>query len=116
MDPLIDEAQSVFLKKSHISIHIRLVLDLLDYSHLSINNGFIFFLDFYKAFNMVEHAFIFRSLEKCGFGDFFCKAIKTCKGTRTAVLNLNVVHPSFHLKHCIRQGCPICRFCSVLSL
>ncbi|MGL5232470.1 MAG: hypothetical protein ACRC7W_03955, partial [Fusobacteriaceae bacterium] len=58
MDPLIDEAQSGFLKKRHISNNIRLVLDLLDYSHLSTDEGFILFLDFYKAFDTVEHAFI----------------------------------------------------------
>ncbi len=26
---------------------------------------------------MIEHKFIFHSLEKLGFGDFFCNAIKT---------------------------------------
>lgn len=108
IDPLIDEAQSGFLKKRHISNNIRLVLDLLDYSYLSTDDGFVLFLDFYKAFDTIEHNFIFKSLEKFGFGNFFCKAIQTMyKNANSSVKLKDGSSSRFYLKRGIRQGCPI---------
>lgn len=68
------ETQSGFINER--SIHnIRLVLDLLVYNDLIEDEGFILFLDFYKAFNSVEHLFIMKSLEYFGFGSKFIKII-----------------------------------------
>lgn len=50
MDPIIDETQSGLMSR-HIVNNFRLVLDILDYPELSKEDGFIFFLDFYKAFD-----------------------------------------------------------------
>ncbi len=47
------------------------MLDILDYSHLISNQSFILFLDFYKAFDTLEHNFVFLSLKRFGFGSFF---------------------------------------------
>ncbi len=65
---IISETQSGFLKGRSIHNNIRLVLDLLDYNYL-IEDGFILFLDFFKAFDMIEHKFMFRTLELFGFGE-----------------------------------------------
>lgn len=40
------------------------------------NDSFIFFWGFYKTFNRTEHAFIFKALELCGFGDNLRNIIK----------------------------------------
>lgn len=77
LDSLIDEAQSGFMPNRHITNNIRLVLDLLDYSHLISDDSFLLFLDFFKAFDTVEHSFLFHALQKFGFGQYFCNAIKT---------------------------------------
>lgn len=68
---IIDDTQSGFMRNRHIINNIRLVLDLIDYNHLVDSNGLILFLDFYKAFNSVEHDFISKALAKFGFRDFF---------------------------------------------
>lgn len=68
---IIDETQTGFIPKRHISNNIRLVLDLLDYAELVKEESFILFLDFYKAFDSLEHNFILQSLRKFNFGDFF---------------------------------------------
>lgn len=70
LDPIIDESQSGFMNNRHISNNIKLVLDLLDYSDVISDDRWILFLDFYKAFDSVEHQFIFSALEKFGFGPF----------------------------------------------
>ncbi len=67
LQDIIGETQSGFLKNSHISNNIRLVLDLLDYSELVKDDSYMLFLDFYKAFDSIEHGFIFKTLEKFGF-------------------------------------------------
>jgi len=33
------------------------------------NDSFILFLDYYKAFDTLEHNFLFQALKKIGFGD-----------------------------------------------
>ena len=108
LDTIVDETQTGFMRNRHISNNIRLVLDILDYSDLVSDDSFILFLDFYKAFDTLEHKFIFHSLEKFGFGGYFCEAIKTLYAHSNS--SIKVKHgttPRFVLKRGIRQGCPI---------
>ena len=51
-----------FMKGRHISNNIWLVLDILDYTDLFDEKSLILFLDFYKAFDTVEHSSIFLRL------------------------------------------------------
>lgn len=37
---------------------------------------FILLLDFYKAFDSLEHDFMMTALSKFGFGNYFCKSVK----------------------------------------
>ncbi len=62
------EIQSGFNKGRLIHNNIRLVLDLIDYGPLIKDDGFVLFLDFYKAFDTVEHEFILHALKYFGFG------------------------------------------------
>ena len=108
LDTIIDETQSGFMRNRHISNNIRLVLDILDYSDLISEDSFILFLDFYKAFDTIEHQFIFLSLEKFGFGHFFRKAVQTLYVNGNSSIKLkNGTSPRFNLERGIRQGCPI---------
>ena len=68
---VIDECQSGFMQNRHISNNVRLVLDILDYSDLIQDDSYILFLDFYKAFDSLEHDFMMVSLNKFGFCNFF---------------------------------------------
>lgn len=72
---IISETQSGFLRGRSIQNNIRLVLDLLDYSYLVQGRGFVLFLDFYKAFDSVEHPFILKTLHHFGFGERFINLI-----------------------------------------
>ncbi len=68
---MIGETQSGFMQNRHISNNIRLVLDILAYSHLiTDDNTYILFLDLYKAFDSIYHKFIFSCLKKFDFGSF----------------------------------------------
>lgn len=107
LDSIIEETQSGFMTKRHITNNIRLVIDILDYAEMLDDNAFILFLDFYKAFDTVEHQFILQSLTKFGFGNFFYSAIKTLYTNGNSSIRLSGgTSQRFNLSRGIRQGCP----------
>ena len=53
--------------------------DLMSYAEQENLYGLIFAADIEKAFDAVDHNFIFSSLEKCGVGPGFIQWIKTMK-------------------------------------
>lgn len=117
LDNVIDETQSGFMKNRHISNNLRLVFDILDYSDLIQDDSFILLLDFYKAFDSVEHEFIFLSLKKFGFGDMFCNAVLALySNANSSVRMKNGTTSRFNLKRGIRQGCPISPYLFLLCM
>lgn len=92
------------------SIHnnLRLVLDLIYYKDKINNNGIMFFLDFYKAFDTVEHPFIFAALELYGFGKQFRSIIGSLyRDTNCSVSLTEGTTSRFNISRGIKQGCPI---------
>lgn len=57
----------------HVFSNTGLVSDLIDYSDPITNDSFILSLDFYKAYDTVEHPLIFLS-RKPRFGSYFGSA------------------------------------------
>ncbi len=103
------------MKGRHIANNIRLVVDILDYKELINDKAVILFLDFYKAFDTVEHEFMFESLRRFGFGHSFIKIVQTFyKNINSNVSLVNGVSPRFVISRGIRQGCPISHFLFVL--
>ncbi len=103
---IISETQSGFLKGRLIHNNIRLVLDLLDYSQMVQESGFILFLDFYKAFDLVEHPFILKTLYHFGFGSRFIDVIGILyNGINGSVALGHGTCSRFEIKRGIRQGC-----------
>ncbi len=115
LEQIIDDCQSGFMKGRHISNNIRLVLDLIDYNEYIDSESFIFFVDFYKAFDTVSHKFLFETLDFFGFGNFFKRAIYTLyNGCNSSVKLMNGTTPRVFLERGIRQGCPISPFLFLL--
>lgn len=105
---IISSTQSGFLKGRSIHNNIRLVLDLIDYAHLINDDSFILFLDFQKAFDSVEHAFIFETFKQFGFGENFLDIIKMLyKDINSCVSLSEGTCPRFTIKRGIRQGCSL---------
>lgn len=105
---LISPTQSGFLKGRSIHNNIRLVLDLIDYNYLIKEDGFIFFLDFQKAFDSVEHLFIVNTLRHFGFGNKFLDMIIMLHTDINSCVSLSEgTCPRFKVERGIRQGCGI---------
>uniref|UniRef100_A0A669EBX3 Reverse transcriptase domain-containing protein n=1 Tax=Oreochromis niloticus TaxID=8128 RepID=A0A669EBX3_ORENI len=105
---IISDTQSGFIKGRSIHNNIRLILDLIDYNYLIENQGFVLFLDFYKAFDMIEHEFMFQALDLFGFGGNFINLIKLLyRDTNSSVCLPRGTSQRFRICRGIKQGCPI---------
>ncbi len=103
---IISVTQSGFLKDRSIHSNIRLFFDLIEYSHLIEEDEFILFLDFYKAFDTLEHSFIFQTLEHFGFGPKFINIVRMLyKDINSSVALTQSSCSRFSVKRGIRQGC-----------
>lgn len=105
---IISETQSGFIKGRSIHNNIRLIFDLIDYKDLINDKGFILFLDFFKAFDMLEHEFMFKTLKMLGFGNYFINFVKLIyTDTNSTVILPQGTSPRFSVNRGIKQGCPI---------
>lgn len=68
---IIADTQSGFLKGRSIHNNIRLIMDIIEYRSQIEDDGFLLFLDFYKAFDSMEHQFILSVLKDYGLGNKF---------------------------------------------
>lgn len=117
LDEIISETQTGFMSNRHISSNIRLIFDLLDYSDFIDTQALILFLDFYKAFDTVEHHFMFQVLQAFGFGAKFISIIQMLYRN----INSNVMlYPNttsrFPVTRSVRQGCPLSPFLFILAV
>ena len=65
-------------------------------------------LDYEKAFDTVNHKFMFKCLKQMNLGEYFCKCIQTLYNKiETCVTNNGHFSEFFQLSRGIRQGCPI---------
>jgi exonuclease III len=105
---LISYDQQGYIKGRYIGYNIRQIQDILDYSELLNLDGAMLFLDFKKAFDTVDHIFMFRVIKLFGFGNSFIKWIETFYNSITTCVFNNgwksdVIYPSRGLK----QGCSL---------
>ncbi len=111
LNEIINECQMGFMAGRHINWNIRIILDLLVYSNLVESDALMVFLDFHKAFDTIEHQFMFRALQFFGFGERFISIIEMFHKCINSSINL---YPNtskiFPICTGVRKGCPISRF------
>lgn len=112
---IISETQSGFLEGRSIHNNVRLVLDLLDYSEVVQGSGFLIFLDFFKAFDAIEHPFILKTLKHFGFGRRFINLIEMLyNDINSSVALRHRTCTRFPIKKGIRQGCSSSRLLFII--
>ena len=75
---------------------------------LNQNNGYLVAADFEKAFDSVDHEFLFKVLELFGFGESFCNWVKILyTNTSSCVMNGGRSTGYFSINRGVRQGDPL---------
>ena len=105
---LIYKDQTGYLKSRSTTENIRLVEDVIDFClHLNLP-CILIFLDFKKAFDNVNHDFLFQLLKKFQFKDSFIRWIKVLYNNASGkVINNGWVTKKFKIEQGVRQGCPL---------
>ena len=79
--------QTAYIKDRYIGESIRLVQDIIEYVDQE-DEAILFSTDIEKAFDSVNHNFIFATLERFGFGPEFIHWVKTLlKNGQSCVMN-----------------------------
>lgn len=106
MPSLIETNQAYGVKDiADITSSIR---DIVGYIKEKEKNAYVISLDFEKAFDRVEHGFLFSVLKKFGFGENFIKWIAILYKDILTKVKFNVfLSQPFKVLRSIRQGCPL---------
>ena len=75
------------------------------------------FLDQEKAFDRVNHNFLYKTMAAFGIGETFIKWVSTIYSNATSVLSINgFFSDKIALKRGVRQGCPLSALLYVLVI
>ena len=100
--------QTAYVKGRYDGEPIHLVDDLLKYGEEENSDGILFAADIEKAFDSVDHNFIFATLNKFGFGSDFIQWIKTLfKNSQSCVMNNGNSTGYITFERGTRQGDPL---------
>ena len=105
---LISSDQTAYVKGRYIGESIRLMDDILEHTDINNIEAIIFSGDFEKAFDSVDHTFLFAALTEFGFGPDFTQWVKTfLKDCESCIMNNGHASGYFPLNRGTRQGDPL---------
>ena len=114
---LIHPDQKGFVKGRSIHHHVRFLADLQDLVTSLDDEAYALFLDFEKAFDRVNWDYMFRLLERMGFGAEFVQWIKLLYTDPQAHLVINQnIQPALNPTRGVKQGDPLSALLFVLTI
>ena len=88
LSSLIHSDQTVYVKDRYIGESVRLINDVLEFTDHEKIEAILFLADFEKAFDSIDHSFLFSALKCFGFGDEFIQWVRTLlNNTESCVIN-----------------------------
>ncbi len=105
---IIHKDQSYCVKGRSITDNLHLMKDLIDYAQYNNHNIGILSLDQEKAFDRVDHQFLFKTLQSFGFGKNICLVIQLLYNDATCMIGIaGGLSVPIKVRRGIRQGCPL---------
>ena len=96
---------------------VHMLRDLIDLVDKEDSQAAFIFLDQEKAFDRVDHQFLFKTMEAFGIGEEFIAWIKVLYSNATTKIKINgYLSASIPLKRGVRQGCPLSALLYVLVI
>ena len=109
--------QNGFIKGRSILDAVRTIDDVFEICKIMNQSGILLAIDFEKAFDSLNHEFLYQVLQKMGFGPNFLQWIRTFyRNLSSCVLNNGFTTDIFFVKRGVRQGDPLSHLLFILAL
>lgn len=114
---IIDNSQTGFIKGGYIGENIRLLFEVIDNCEDENKPGLIFFSDFEKAFDSLDHTYMTNCLKHFNFGESFLRWIQLFyKDAKSCVSNNGSMSNFFSIERGVRQGCPLSPYLFIICI
>ena len=114
---IIDHSQTGFIKGRYIGENIRLLFEIIDKAEEENKPGLIFFSDFEKAFDSIDHSYMKKCLKHFNFGNSFIKWVELFySDAKGCVTNNGFLSNFFSIKRGVRQGCPLSPYLFIICI
>ena len=105
---LVHPDQAGFIPKRSIFDHIRLANAIINYAEVAEENGAIVALDQEKAYDKINHEYLWATLKAFNLPDFFINTVKALyQNAETKVAINGFMSEPYKIKRGIRQGDPL---------